>query len=285
MGICPENKEFLDNITLISDTLNSINIPFQGFVWKLSADPLKPYLVAEIRDSDTRSVEFAAISLETGAILSRIKDDSRESWWTGLLHAWNGKFFTHGYRDPKFPGQKGVACYDSATGALLWINDDLSFYGISTKGIILAGPGESEPNYFLADVENGTLLKKINFEEVIALRKEAELEEGQLHLLRYPEGSTHFSTVSAFIKERTNHSPVAAVEYAERPNCFIISYYKGNESHLSNYILLAAVNGELLFHDRTGSELSGTGFDNFLVIKDRLIYIKDKKEVVFLSLS
>jgi len=98
--------------------------------------------------------------------------------------------------------------------------------------------------------------------------------------IHYLEGTDHFSTVSKFMHQKLNISPVKAVDYLESQGQIAISYYLWQTDHLANFLLIMDLSGEEKSHLLLADDLQTIGIDTFFIVKSSLYTIRNKAELL-----
>jgi hypothetical protein len=96
----------------------------------------------------------------------------------------------------------------------------------------------------------------------------------------YLENSEHFTTVSKFLQQKFNISPVKAVDYLENQGLIVISYYLWQKEHLANFLLMIDVSGTKKSHILLADNLKSIGIDTFFMVESSLYTIRDKAELL-----
>jgi hypothetical protein len=124
------------------------------------------------------------------------------------------------------------------------------------------------------------------FDQKIRLLTEVQEKNNPIiYSFYYPQEHAYFATVGAFLNQFMHIQPVHGCEYLEHQGAIIISYYIYEEKSLSNYLLAMNQAQEVLLHDKIGSQLDGLGVDTFFVVRNRLIFIKEKYQFVSYALD
>lgn len=254
---------------------------FKGIVWKTLIDEINSILVCELRDEETRTVGFQAIDLAKKKILWDHMP-LQEDWWIGLDEVFNSKLILHGFKDLQNPEHKGIIVCNVHSGKILWQNDSITFEGIHQNTIIGYLNNEGEKSFVKVDIENGQV-------EPIALNSSGvsfkSRETAILNCHHILASQELFTKISQFIKDLIKIEPVVAIDYLEKDNYIIISYYIVENKTLSNYILILDENGEEKVHQNLGKNLKGIASDTFFVFKNMVIFVLEKKELVVYELE
>ncbi|HEY8401417.1 MAG TPA: DUF4905 domain-containing protein [Cytophagaceae bacterium] len=244
------------------------------------ADTVNPIIALELRSGETREVEFAAIDVFVGNMLWK-GNPASENWWPGLKQVINGLLIIQGYKEAQQPEPKGIWVLGAANGQLLWNNDSAVLMAGNAEELILQTSGE-EKKYVKVDPHSGTIIEEIaNGEHIpfIVPAKASVLPSGH-----YTSENIYFQRLAEFVKIITGLEPVKAIDYLEVNNYIIISFYIYNNGKLNNELLVSDQDGQILFRELIGEELSGVGLETFFVFNNRLVFIKNKKELMIYEL-
>jgi hypothetical protein len=69
-------------------------------------------------------------------------------------------------------------------------------------------------------------------------------------------------------------------EYLDESGLIFISYYMEEDKALANYLLVVDTEGALLLHEKLDDQLSHIGLGTFMLVRDQLIFIKQKRELL-----
>jgi hypothetical protein len=256
----------------------SFNKQFSGTIWKIIADPVKGLLYVETRDGLQRKVFFHAIDLFAKKILW--EDVSiLDLWWSSLKFAANGNVLLVKFSDPEMPEQKGMVVVNGISGKLMWGKEEAQVIDPDLDGIVIS-EGNKEGIYLKVNWESGDPMRELSLKELMAGRNKKGHETlTVLYPFHFEEENSFFSKIQEYIEIITAQKAVRMIEYLEKGDKVLISYYIYEEGKLSNYMLVADENGNQLLHEKMQGELNGIGMDTFFVLKDQLIIIKNTNEL------
>ena len=104
------------------------------------------------------------------------------------------------------------------------------------------------------------------------------------HSVMYPQGHDYFAIAAEFVqKHDAEAAPTLGIEYLEAEDYVILSYYTGNKS-ISQWLLITDKNGNKLLSTIIDTNVQGLGHHSFLVIDQRLIFVKEKVELIIYDL-
>lgn len=252
---------------------------FSGVIWKIIADSDTGFIYVETRDGDKRKATFHAVDLQAKKMLW--EDLSiLDPWWSSLKAAHNGKLLVIKFNDPDMPEQRGFAVADGKTGKLLWGKDDAQVMQTGQDGIIVATGNEEDTAYLKADWTTGKTTGSISMKELFSgFNKKVQASSLVLYPFHFEEENSFFIKIQEYIEIITQHKAVRMIEYLEKGDKVLISYYIYIEEKLTNFILVADEKGTLLVHETLNAGLKGIGMDTFFVWKDQLIVVKNTNEL------
>ncbi|MFL5728884.1 MAG: DUF4905 domain-containing protein [Cytophagaceae bacterium] len=263
-----------------------LSFPFGGLIWKISADSQRDVLVLELRSHEEHQVDFAAIDLKTNQLLWQgVKPE--ETWWLGMDTAFEGRVYLHTYKDPQNPEHEGIFVLDSRSGKLLWKDSARTFYHAGDDSLIVTEGNEDSRKYISLDPATGKVRGEYTLKDVfrIAAGKKEE-EEGKIrNPYHFSAEHPYFSKITSFIKEITGEEAVVAADYLENGEQVIISFYLYSTEGLTNYVIVVDEEGRIAFRECMASRIKGIGFDTFFMFEQTLLFVKEKKELIFLKLS
>ncbi|MDO1447912.1 DUF4905 domain-containing protein [Rhodocytophaga aerolata] len=246
-----------------------------GNIWRMLAS--EHWLVAEIRDGQTRKANFAAVDIRSG----RLQWDYLElpeSWWVSGTTIQTDTLLVQLYPDPQQPQTKGIIAIDLPTGTIRWQQPQHSFLRLTEQGILAVQGTEGESIFQLLSLATGEVVSRI---EPVQLDDFSSPAQPYLLLpTHYTQENTYFGSIVSFIHHKLGLQPQKAVDYAEFQQLISISYYIYEHKNLTNYLLILDKEGNVRLHERLASQLPGIGLDTFFIIHQYLIVVKDKKDLI-----
>lgn len=241
-------------------------------VWKQQVDPIKKLLVVELRDPDTRTVSFQCIDLANGDIYDPFTPE-KEDWWIGLEQVQSGFALIHHYLQEEQPVRNGLDCYTIPNWKMQWERPEVQYLEITNN------------NVKVLDTEEALTLSLSSGQEV---EDNSDTFKAGLEIRfpeQFPADHSHFKTVAQFLHQTWGYQAVEGLEYLEHKALVLISYYLYTDQKLENYILVMKDDGEVIFQDCLGTQLSGIALDTFFIYEEQLIFVKQKNEIISLLLS
>lgn len=241
-------------------------------IWKQQVDPVKKLLVLELRDPETRTVSFQCIQLINGEIYNPFTPEE-EDWWIGIEQVQSGFALIHHYLHEEQPVRNGLDCYSIPEWKLKWQLPEAQFLEISNSTVNILDSNESRTISLSTGEDIASEFGQTN----TALNTQFPEQ--------FPADHSHFKTVAQFLQERWGYQAVEGLEYLEHKALVLISYYLYTDQKLENYLLVMKDDGEVIFQDCLGTQLSGIALDTFFIYEEQLIFVKQKNEIISLLLG
>ena len=231
-------------------------------------DELSETLLLEIRENENRQVSFASLSLKTGQPWFTGYTNP-ERWLTGLEAGFDGVMLLHNYLSETGPAHKGLIAVDAFSGNTLWSNYNIAFDHLTTEGPVVYDTRMHPRKLFLADIKTGATTRIYEpsvYREVqnnlavpdVISGEELALKISGLH----PYGNT--------------------AHYLDYNNERIISLHTLNGGMLNQLLLIFSDNKEV-YRDLLNDNIQKMQPEAFIMHKNRLIYIKNKVELIIIS--
>ena len=244
--------------------------------------------VLELRDTTVHEVQYTVIDLLNK---QSFKQDLslEDAWWTGITAFQEDKLVVHRFQDSENPEIKVFYVLDIQTERICWQSESIIFVKMHNDELYgYEKTAENEQIYKIISLEDHSekIVEPIEFDRKI--RQLTEVQEKNKPLIYpfyYPQEHAYFATVGAFLKQFMHIHPVNGCEYLEHQGAIIISYYIYEEKSLSNYLLVINQAQEVLLHDKIGSQLVGLGVDTFFIVRNSLVFIKEKYQLISYALD
>ncbi len=257
----------------------AFSVSFSANIWNMLADHDAHYLYLELRNEEAHQVSFAAYHIaEKRMLWQGLSFD--ESWWIGMTAADRDVLVFHTYEDTENPEKKAYFAIRTDTRQLIWESKSLQVSGIKNNRIYGYEQNEEDKAYKYFALDNGSEKSLSNADASAALQSIAVENIYIRHPFRYSEEDAYFETVRKFLLEYLNQKPLKGCEYLEHQQLIFISYYIKEASALANYLLVVDQEGALQLHEKLDDQLSQQGLGTFMIIRDQLIFIKGKRELV-----
>ncbi|MDF9800099.1 hypothetical protein OKW21_005362 [Catalinimonas alkaloidigena] len=259
--------------------ISVFSISFSAKIWNLLTDHDAHYLYLELRDEEAHQVSFAAYQLTKKEM---VWQDLRfkESWWIGMSVADQDILVLHTFENSDNPDEKSFLAFDVNTQQIIWESENLQVIDVKNRKIYGYEKVEGDTVYKCISLEDEAE-KEISKEEAFAALQNFSVENKYIrHPFHYTEEDAYFETVRKFVLEYLNLQPIKGCEYLEHQQFIYISYYIQENKALANYLLVIDKEGTLQLHEKMDDQLSQLGLGTFMIIRNQLMFIKRKRELV-----
>ncbi len=249
-------------------------------VWKIIKAKDDNLLVVELRNPAELYTAFVCIDLNKQEILW--DDLAFEDTWSISISGMNSEylFFTE-FTDGQIPEAKAVFSISLETKEMGWYLENTIFEAVTDEYVLLKENIDGEFQNICIDKNTGESIENsIDLSSIDLFDSHIEFP------LQYEEGSDYFNTVNEFMHNKKGISITKACDYLEWNSYIIIAYYQNTENKaLNNYIIILNKMGKVLFEDQLGKGLKGIASESFFIAEEKLIYIKDKREISTINLT
>jgi hypothetical protein len=252
-------------------------------IWRVLTDDVEDLLVVELRDKKERKTYFSVIDLLKHKLLWTDKSFD-DPWWISMGAAHKGKVVFFYYEDEKQPTQRGFFVYDIFQQTKLWENHEYAYYTLLKEedALVVFKRGELLPKYSALNLHTGKPQSINNPKQGIRRL----FEQMAVSPLQYNEHHPHFDTLAQFVQifSKENY-PQKVIDYIELDDWHILGYYLKNGNYFDYYLLVSDNEGTPYLHFMLDSKLRNTYADLFFVLKNELIVIKNRTELISFQLE
>jgi hypothetical protein len=257
---------------------------FKRNIWKILADSLSDFLVVILQDSTEFVYSIAYIRLSNDSDEVQYLDIPFEGNWLPAL-LYQNKLIFQSYPDTRLPSSEQIWVYDLLVKRTLFHLPTHSFHSILNDRLICYRLVDSELKYEIIDWQDGTLIENLIHSPV----QMQTIEDDRLVFPEaYPEDSSQFVTVRNFLSNRFQIQPVKVLDYLEYREMVFISYFLPKKlskmDGFSNYLLILDTNAQILLNECINSFGKGITFDSFLIVNQKLIFLKNRNELIVYAL-
>jgi hypothetical protein len=257
----------------------AFSISFSAKIWNMLTDHEAHHLYLELRDEEAHQVSFAAYQMAGKEMLWQHLE-FEESWWIGMSVADQDTLILHTFEDSENPEKKSFFALDVNSQQVIWESESLQVMDIKDQKIYGYEKEKNNTLYKCFSLHNNTE-KKLSKEEALTELQKFSVENKYIrHPFHYTENDTYFETVRKFVLEYLNLQAIRGCEYLEYQQLIYISYYIQENKSLANYLLVIDEEGTLQLHEKLDDQLSQIGLGTFMIIRNQLIFIKRKRELV-----
>lgn len=239
-------------------------------IWRMEIDEISNIIFLEIRNGEDKKVSFTAIDLANGNV--NFKDIATpERWLTGIEATYDGVLLVHNYQSEKGPVHKGLIAIDGVNGQILWSNYTLGFDHLSVNGPVVYNVQIQPRKLMLADIKTGLTLK--GYQAVIDTEAENQVVGAQL----LPAALLKHLPIPAEAYGNTAH-------YIEHNNFRIVSLHTFLAEQLEQHLYIFDHEGAVVYHDLLQNNIQKLQPEAFVVHNNKLIYLKNRSELIVLNL-
>jgi len=251
-------------------------------IWRLSVG--NQILVAELRDVDRKTTEFAGIDLSSGAVLWR-NDCLDERWWITLNLIYNGVILLQQFSRPDMPTSDRIYALDLRTGKLLWQNTEVSFLNVKDETIFCVKKSFSLEKIIGLNFRTGAE-RAISSSELPDENYSPALE---LLLPEPVEGHSENSQVEKIQMKIPADAKQPTTMKLEGKNIFGFHVPAGTDSHgvplYDAHLIITGPAGKIIFEDIADTKVYVPLTDFYFMIGEKLIYVRNSNEIVAISVK
>jgi len=266
----------LENINKKTSPHFEINLPAP--IWQIRADEKNNCLALETREADTLQNAFYVLDAQTGRFI--LPAFNPVGWGGGLEDIYAGFLYLHRSTNKKYGRHEGIIAIESKTGTILWERPNLSFYGLTPDYLVGKESQQETADMVTLDFKTGIFMTEplSSSETLVALHNfQSTRQQATRGAHHYPENNMYFPDLSLFLQEKTGIQAVLAIDYLETSTYFVIGYYVAQPNGKYDYQLAVySLNGDLLLTENLKSDSTGIGIDNFFILNQTLVLIKDR---------
>lgn len=256
----------------------------------------KDIIAGETRDIDKRLLYLFSMNIITGEIF--LKDYMFEdgNYWISIESGSSDTIFLNRYQQPDLPYHKNIVALDIKTGNKKWENEEYLYFHHTENEVYAYKQLFEDSEFVRLDLVTG---KRI---EVLEAAKKNEVYKIRYNddKIRYRDvtyaeelSSNHPDSNICFIidKEVSDTNAGGNIEYIIYKNFLIFNYYekvpnKNQQLLLENRLRIFDIpTKKKLYADILNYNSAYKVPDNFLVYKNVLLYLRNKKEIVTIKLE
>lgn len=267
-----------------------------SIIWKLLISP-EGILAGEERDPENKTGSLFAIDVRQGTTLFRDKQID-EPWWFNSEQATRENIYIHKFRKPDMPEPQGITALNVRTGELRWEQPDVSMLFELDGKLYSQREGYRGKEFFALDSLTGEVAEAFGAEHSEILSRRALVRDddtsSQFSIPVLPEDEI-FSEIAKLLGESLNINELrGSIDFAEYGKYIIFSYHERitNDANaaLGNMLrndirILDTDKGDIVHAQTLNSETPYPVPENFFINHGVLIYVKEKNEVVGISLA
>jgi hypothetical protein len=250
-------------------------------------------IIGEDRHLEEKRVTFFALDTLTGHIAWE-NVSVEEKWWVGLEDAGSQGVVLHMYETPELPGHKGCHVIDVATGTTRWQQNDLRYLFTSGNYVYCDRVTDGNTYPVMLDAGSGNLVCELTDEDLDTARLRAD--RGRFSRIEHPVQSDAHDNDSRSIAQSAlasvveRGSEIRFLEWKRHGENIVAAGYStipgpGADSRYAHHIVLVQSAGSSLrFHDIMLRDAAAIVPDSFFCIENLVFYLREKQDLVCLSL-
>ncbi len=245
-----------------------IEYRFSGLIWKMEVDVDNELIFVETRNTENHTAAFSSFNLKTGEnYFTELV--SQEKWLIGMEGSRRGMLFLHGYSSAQSPEHKAIIALDAYSGKQVWADYNLSAETFTTTGLLAADQRFQTKKTVLLDYQTGQILQKPD-----VLKEEFQEITYPVMLFLPPENLTDL-----IADEITGE--ISCLNYNQY---IIISLHTQKSGALQQHLFVIESN-EIIYQDLLNEQIQKLQPEAFIVVKNHLIYLKNKTILKVLNLN
>ncbi|HET8827966.1 MAG TPA: DUF4905 domain-containing protein [Pelobium sp.] len=236
----------------------------EGIIWKIILDENNEIIVWECRTKNKKVAFYAYDFKNQHSLLNNFK--FQDDWELSIHTVKDGVLYLNGHESDFSPVQKGIVAFDLIDKKILWQNFSISAQLFSNDGIIVFDSRILPRKYRMISAKNGQDMMDIDLQSLA----QAIPLSNKIILPKMMEAEDIINTTHQLIYDGLK----------------ITSYYLQNGNAIDQYIK-AEKDDEILIDEILNDQIQKISFDTFFVWQNKLVYIKNKTEIVsyFVSLQ
>lgn len=244
-----------------------IDHTFSGLIWKLETDTEQNLIYVETRNEKEHSAGFSSFNLETGKA-NFLEFIPEEKWLVGMNGGRQGILFLHGYLSDQTPEHKGIIALDGFTGKGLWTNYNLAIEAFKVDGLLAYDQRFQNKRTVLLDYQTGMV------------KTETENQQEDVQEIQYPFMLLLLPKNLAALIAGTITGKISCFNY--NPYLIISLHTQNNDGLLQE--LFVFEDEKIIYQDLLNEHIQKLQPEAFVVIKNYLVYIKNKTSLKVLNL-
>ncbi|MGB9696770.1 MAG: DUF4905 domain-containing protein [Ignavibacteria bacterium] len=253
-------------------------------------------IVGETRDIDKRLLYLFSLNIITGEIF--LKDYMFEdgNYWISIESGNADTIFLNRYQQPDLPYHKNIVALDIKTGSKKWENEEYLYFHHTENEVYAYRQLFEDSEFVRLDIATGKLIEILEPDKKSKIYKIRDNDDEILYSdviyanelsSNNPDGNIRH----IIDKEVSNTNIGGDIEYIVYNNFLVFNYYekiypKNQQSSLENRLRIFDIPTEKkLYADILNYHSAYKVPDNFLVYKNVLLYLRNKKEIVAIKLE
>ncbi|MEQ8687031.1 MAG: DUF4905 domain-containing protein [Imperialibacter sp.] len=264
----------------MSERLSPIFIhDFEQPIWQMALEPEKGLLALELRDPKEASVSFSLLNLHTQTLVFD-RYAFEEDWWMSMVTIKDNLLLIKQYHDSQQPEKQALLAINIGTMEVEWWLQNFQLLQLNELSVSGKQHDESESIVKHYEINSGQelaadLVDKSNVQEQSIKAK---------YPTHYDSESSHLETVKSFISNYFNMKSVGPCDYLEVGNLIVISWFYSEGGSYANVLSVIDSEGNIVIEEKIGTGLDAFAADTFFVLKNRLIFVSNKTQLIVYEL-
>lgn len=249
----------------------------------------------EYRNNEKKKVTFFCIDTRSGKEKWNMSKEG-EGWWTTTEGVYGSTLYLHAFAKPDLPHPRHVTSVDMETGAVLWDYPEFTFLYANSDEVVVEKSDMERTIYHRLDPGSGAIRETIDDRDTVESER-FEARSNDPHLkLQFPEVYNPALTdqkifvplISSIQRKERLLDPIEVLQHG---NNLLICYHKvkggqSNGNTLLTHELIIYNKNDLkeLYRDKLYDNASAPAPDGFFTRDNILYYIRNKNELVAISL-
>lgn len=253
-------------------------------------------IIGETRDIEKRLLYLFSLNIITGKTF--LKDYMFEdgNYWISIESGSSDTIFLNRYQQPDLPYHKNIVALDIKTGNKKWENEEYLYFHHTEKEVYAYRQLFEDSEFVCLDITTGKRIEILEPDKKSMVYKIRDNDDKILYkdVIYSDELSSNNpdSNIRDIIdKEVSNTNYGGHIEYIVYKNFLIFNYYekvhdKNRQVSLENRLRIFDISRKKrLYADVLNHHSAYRVPDNFLVYKNILLYLRNKKEIVAIKLE
>ncbi len=259
-------------------------------VWRLL--PGTGVLAVELRDTDNKLTEFAALNIENGSPLWQ-NLQFEEKWWITVNKIHRDVLLLQQFVKPDMPTPGKIFAVDILAGKLLWQSNDLSFMNVIEDTVYGLRSTLASEEVVGVNYRSGQQLITFPLDDTrVQEVSEPAVENGYLLPVVYKEPEGAPDQVTFPNPGRAFPDDAKAPSFIEsQPGKYVVGYYldagtdeKGAPVY-DSHVKVIDVDGKVLYDDVADRKVYTTFQDFYFQVNEELLYVRNSNEIVAVRLD
>lgn len=252
---------------------------FGQAVWQMALEPGKDLLALELRDMKEAAVSFSLLDLNTRTLVFD-RYAFEEDWWMSLVAIKGNLLLVKQYHDSQQPEKQGFLAVNTASLEVEWWLENFQLLDMTENEISGRQHHGSDSVVKHFEITSG--------KEVPGGPPPAgpplQVAVGAQYPTHYDSESSHFQTIKSFTANHFNMNAVGACDYLEVGDLIVISWYYSEGTTYTNVLSVMDSLGKIVIEEKLGTGLDAFASDTFFVVKNRLIFVANKTQLLVYEL-